>query len=454
MNIKIKTNNVSPLFSNSGTLSYDQVYNVLKTQIPEDDFIFTKRTPGSGFLQWDLPGEGWIALSKADPLIAADVIAEKELRFKHVMDIFGSQQLLAQKILTVPDNDFIFFRPKGNGLEIKITVWGYKYPTVVGGSSIVGRYAKKELQEVVVSFIYDGQLLPNYKFRINGFERVTDVDGHMVLGTLPVGQSYDISLSDGSNITLAVINGQREYSFDVTVFVSVVVVVNLDGRPLPDAVCEISYWGHTATIITDADGHATTSFPLDRMAGNCCVRVNEEIQQRLLQVPSNLFQFDLKGTNRELTPDPVPEPTPEPEPEPTPEPEPEPTPEPEPEPINHDGKIMVRVEDETGIPIGNTRIHFEQENHPEIKGQLDDNGIFYLDQGCYSTGCPLRVTLTINNKELPSIVFNLEDGENEYLLQAVSKKRGNMGWLEALLAIAGILACGITFIVIMEILSL
>ena len=47
MNIKIKTNNVSPLFSNSGTLSYDQVYNVLKTQIPEDDFIFTKRTPGS-----------------------------------------------------------------------------------------------------------------------------------------------------------------------------------------------------------------------------------------------------------------------------------------------------------------------------------------------------------------------------------------------------------------------
>ena len=147
------------------------------------------------------------------------------------------------------------------------------------------------------------------------------------------------------------------------------------------------------------------------MAGNCCVRVNEEIQQRLLQVPSNLFQFDLKGTDRELTPDPVPEPTPEPEPEPTPEPEPE--------PINHDGKIMVRVEDETGIPIGNTRIHFEQENHPEIKGQLDDNGIFYLELGCYSTGCPLRVTLNINNKDLPSIGFNLADVEYDYLLYAV-----------------------------------
>lgn len=91
---------------------------------------------------------------------------------------------------------------------------------------------------------------------------------------------------------------------------------------------------------------------------------------------------------------------------------------------------MVRVEDETGIPIGNTRIHFEQENHPEIKGQLDDNGIFYLDQGCYSTGCPLRVTLTINNKELPSIVFNLEDGENEYLLQAVSKNAVTWGGLK------------------------
>ena len=303
MNVKIIADNVYALFPNSGSLSYDQVYNVLGSQLTGADFIFTKRTPGAGYLQWDLPGDGWMPLSKADPLVAAEVKTEKELRFRHVMSAFGTQQVLAQKVLTVPDDDFVFFRPTATGgVEVKITVWGYKYPVVVGGSGFTDKIdPKPSVQEVVVSFLCDGQRLPGYEFTVNGYLRKTDDDGMKVLGELPIGNEYEVQTATGHKVTITVTEGRREYPVDVTDYVTVTVCVSLDGQPYPGAACHISYWNHDTTLTTGYDGCATTTLPLaNGHVEECTVVVDGERQQRILKVPSNLFQFDLKS------PEPVP----------------------------------------------------------------------------------------------------------------------------------------------------
>ena len=560
MNIKIKADNVYALFDRNSKVSYDQVYAILKKQLSDEDFIFTKRTPGSGFLQWDLPGEGWMPLTQADPLVTSEVVAEKERRFRRIMEVFGSQHAIAQKVLSVPDDSYIFYRPSANGgIEVKITVWGYKYPEKVGGGGLTGKMPPKEsTQEVAVSFIYDGKRLPAYDFRINGFARKTEADGLKILGKLPIGTSYEIETDNGHKVTITIVAGQRDYEIDVTNYVTVTVVVKKDGNPASETVCQLSYWGHSATLTTDAKGQATTTMPLDRSASDCMVNVEGENQRRPLTMPTTIFEFDLKTPEPEIPKEPIsPEPPKEPnrpkDPEMPGEPkepvvpdepkEPETPKEPdapeEPEtpkplrrfrpiiriegkegfigkrypirvtvggeskdyvsdeagevhlpeyeeglqmrvddllildnhetytlsadqlvyifhvpykPISSSPDIKIIVEDEDGHRMSGATIFFEQKDHPDTIGYLNDDGIFYIGFGDYATSVPLSVILTVMGEKWKPIVFELVEGENEYLLCAVRKASKWSRWLEILAAIGGLAATAATYCVVMAVL--
>jgi hypothetical protein len=108
MNIKIKSAGVFCLIGDD----YDRVYATLKKQLGEgDEQLFTERTPGHEYLQWELPGDGWIALSAGDPLMEQEVRKELLRRQQAVSSRFGKNQDMAQRILSVPDDSYVFTRP-------------------------------------------------------------------------------------------------------------------------------------------------------------------------------------------------------------------------------------------------------------------------------------------------------------------------------------------------------
>lgn len=327
MNIKIKASGVSCLIGDD----YDRVYATLKKQLGEgDEQLFTERIPGHEYLQWELPGEGWNSLSEGDPLMAQEVRQELLRRQQSVCSRFGANQEMAQRILTVPDDSYVYYKADDTGhLLIRLTAWGYRYPERIIGVDISGHQMPKDQVEFVrIHLLYDGKPMPCKDFRLNGFTRLTGEDGCMEVGELPVGYQMDIDV-DEQHHHVTVLPGQGDIRIDLTQFTSVEVQATIDGQPYAAATVSLSYYGHEMTLTTDATGRATAKLPRDPQGSICTVVLDNETQQLPLAGELTTFLFTLVSPK----PEPAPEPTPEPEPEPQPEPEPTPEPVPEPAPI-------------------------------------------------------------------------------------------------------------------------
>lgn len=334
MNIKIKASGVSCLIKED----YGRVYSALKKQFGEGSTqLFTERLPGHEYLQWVLDGDGWSTLADADPLMAGEVRREFVARQKMVFDRFGANQSMAQSVLTYPDDNYVFYRADANGqLDIKIAAWGYRHPERIEGEDVSGRFNRTEKEPVTITLQYDGQPLPNKAFRLNNYARMTDADGKLSVGDLPVGYQFDLEI-DGKKHHVSISQGNGSLVIDCTKQTTVEVHVLCNGQPYQGAAVSVSMGSRQLQLTTDAEGRATTSLPISLTQEPCTVSVENERQNKVLvEDGNNVFEFQL--IHEEPTPvipplvDPVPEPEPKPEPEPQPEPEPEPQPEPEPEP--------------------------------------------------------------------------------------------------------------------------
>ena len=341
MNIKIKSSGVACLIGDD----YDRVYTVLKKQFGEGATdLFTERKPGHEYLQWVLPGEGWTALSEGDPIMSGEVRRELVRREKLVADKFGSNTAMAQRVLTVPDDDYVFYKADGNGLiDIKLTAWGYRYPERVLGSEARATVEQPvKTVNVALKFVYDGQAMPEKTFRLNDFSRKADADGMFHIGELPVGYTFDVSVDKLPTRHFEIEDGSDTLVIDCTVFTRVEIDVHLNGTAFAGQNVGISYGKHETQLTTDATGHISAALPLGRNGEQCRVSIESEFQSKPLTEGSNIFTFNL--TAKEPEPEPMPEEpiqtpeAPEPESEPVPEepqtePKPEePSPEPEPQP--------------------------------------------------------------------------------------------------------------------------
>jgi len=294
MNVKIKAEGVYCLVPNN----YEQVYVQLKQALGQnEDFLFTERRPGAGYLQWDLPGDGWTSLKDGDPLTADEARRLLTQRRQAVAQMFGGNQELAQRIMTVPDDGYVYYKasPSG-GMLIKLTAWGYRYPERVGGGASSGSAkAKDKTEPVTITLLYDGKPVPNRTFSLNGFNRKTDEHGLFMAGDLPVGYQFDIEVSDvGVRQHVTVMPAQGQIQVDVTEFVSAQVRVMRDGKPAQGAQCRLVYMGRDMQLTTDVSGMATAKVPLDPTKGMCTVSVEGEQQQQQLVPPLTTFSFDLK----------------------------------------------------------------------------------------------------------------------------------------------------------------
>lgn len=336
MNNKIKAADVACLIDKN--VAYDQVYNSLKDVLPSDEsMIFAERTSGYGFLQWELPGEGWIPLDKADPIQGIEVKKKLEKRIQHVKDKTGDS-LLTQQILTYPDDSYVFYKITPTGqLLILLTAWGYRHPEKIESGSAGGNDTPSKIKEPVsLQFTYGGRPMAEKPFVLIGEERLekmTDANGAYPIGELPVGYRFDIEIN-GKKHHVTVEEGKGQICIDATVYATVEVKVTLDGQPYANVPVTLNYGGQQTMLIVDGQGKAMAQFPLWTEGQLCTVTINSESQSKPLSNVPTLFVFDFVTPEPEPESEPVPEPEPilEPLPDPIPEPEPEPIPEPNPEP--------------------------------------------------------------------------------------------------------------------------
>lgn len=291
MNIKIKSTGVFCLVGDD----YDKVFAVLRKQFGEsDEQLFAERIPGHGYLQWELPGDGWIALSKGDPLMELEVRKELSHRRQHIFAQFGNNQEMAQKVLSVPSDDYIYYKPDNAGrLLIRLTAWGYRYPERVQGGS-AGGVVEPEIpkEHVSISLIYGGKPLSDKQLRLNGFLRTSNKNGIVEVGDLPVGYQFDVEVnSQKQHVTVT--PGQGGIIIDLTEYVTVEVRASLDNAPYTGAQVALSYMGCNMQLTCDDKGCAVTKLPLDKDGSLCRVAIDDSTQQGVLKESVHVFVFQL-----------------------------------------------------------------------------------------------------------------------------------------------------------------
>lgn len=332
MNNKIRASEVACLID--GSEAYDKVYNSLKVVLPSDEeMIFAERESGHGFLQWNLPDEGWTSLDKGDALQTLEVKKALEQRMRHVKAKFGDNLQMAEKVLTFPDDSYVFFKYDVSGkLIILLTAWGYRHPIKIDGGFADGRFTPSQLKEPVsITILYDGKPLGEKPFRLNSMVKQTDADGSFVVGDLPLGYQFDLEVDD--NIQHVVVaEGKGHIVVDATVFTMLEVTATKDDQPYGDVPVAVCYGDQQLQIVTDMQGRATVQVPMSLDGQECKVTINGETQSKPLSGPITLFSFDFLTQSEPepaIIPEPVPTSSPQPEPvsEPIPEPIPEPTPE-------------------------------------------------------------------------------------------------------------------------------
>ncbi len=308
MNIKIKATGVACLIGDD----YDRVYTALKKQFGENEqTLFTERKPGHEYLQWVLPDEGWKPITEADPLMGNEIERELQRRKALVYEKFGSNQAMAQRILSVPDNSYVYYKATPNGLlDIKLTAWGYRYPERIGGSLVVGNIDNTKKRTLSLSFLDNGKGIPNMSFRLNGYTRTTDENGEYPIGDLPVGYQFDVDF-DGVHQHFVVKDTDDTFVFDCTKYGTVEVKVTQDGIPAEGVGVEVVYNDSVHNLQTDSSGSASVQVALGKNGFSCKVIVNEECQEKPFgDTDTNTFVFNLVSHKD----DPQPEHPKEPEP--------------------------------------------------------------------------------------------------------------------------------------------
>lgn len=289
MNVKIKAAGVSCLVGND----YEQVFSKLRKEFGEgDDLLFTQRTPGHQYLQWELPGDGWQKLSDSDPIMAQQVRQELDQRKQVVANRFGSNREFAMRLMTVPDESYVYYKPDAAGrLIIKLTAWGYRFPERVSTGRLTGREeAKDPTEHVELTLTYDGKPLPNKEFTLNGFNRKTDENGKLDIGDLPLGYSFDLGVN-GKNHPIDVAPGMGDLKIDLTEYVDIDVTVTKDGAPYVCAMVKVNYSGRVTDIATDAAGKASVQMPVALDGSLASVSVDDQLQQKAVEQPATSFTF-------------------------------------------------------------------------------------------------------------------------------------------------------------------
>jgi len=291
MNIKIKSTGVYCLLGDF----YDKTYTAIKNKYGDgENQLLAERVPGYGYLQWELPGNGWKKLTDCDPLMAAEVRKELASKKDIIRKGLGNDNDLAEKILSVPEESYIFYKPSESGkLLIRLTAWGYKYPEIVEGNNVEMVLPKEEYKEnVILNFNYAGKPIGNKNFLLNGFERITDTYGHYEVGALPLGYQFDVEIN-GIKQHVIVQKEKGNITIDLTRYAQVCIRALIGDKPYKGVVVTFSYDGNSSQLTCNEQGVANVKIPLALRTENntCAVSIDKSTLTKPLEEGDNEFVF-------------------------------------------------------------------------------------------------------------------------------------------------------------------
>lgn len=105
---------------------------------------------------------------------------------------------------------------------------------------------------------------------------------------------------------------------------------------------------------------------------------------------------------------------------------------------NQNRKIKVTILDEHEKPFVCDQVNFKQESpSSELTVSLDSNGSTFFEEDTFATNKDLTVSILGSKKKYDPIVFTLDEGEYEYILQ---EKNSRSSWRMILLQILAVIA--------------
>ncbi len=208
MQKQAKETDINRLVKNA---NYNELYRDLCTKYD----VFTEHAVRGNLIVWDLPGDGWTSLDKADPITQS--VTRNELA--RLQQNLPPNSIYA-KCFRTPGDSYIFVKNENNNLRIKLTAWGYIAPAWTGGVDAGGHTTPpSSMQHAVLKILRNGSPAANKPFAVlrpNGGSNhfATDAQGRFDFLSLPVGTSVNLEIN-GNRECFVVERGKTEYVINV-----------------------------------------------------------------------------------------------------------------------------------------------------------------------------------------------------------------------------------------------
>ena len=125
MNVKLYLNEIVRLIDSR--VSTEAVHKRLAPLAEQACLGLSMPQAGAGYLHWSLPGNDW----KPFPQAAEEekpVIALLYQQRKEQIMTANKQSPILEAALTIPAENFIYFRKNGTDYDLILVAWGYRYP--------------------------------------------------------------------------------------------------------------------------------------------------------------------------------------------------------------------------------------------------------------------------------------------------------------------------------------
>lgn len=281
--------------------SSEQLNNLFKEILTDDENIFASIDFGSGCYVWTLPsGYQWHKLSEAaDEDGVRNILSEKKSIIRRKLgQVLDSAQL--DSVLSVPSDDFIFYSKDESGrINVCLVAWDYQLPSKAevaeGGFKIP---VPPPRQDVRLIFKAADKPVPHYKCLMKTVsdsvaEKEADENGCLDLKGLCLGYNCSLkSLDKKRDFSFVVEDGKNLYVCDVTDELLIEVKVVKDGKDGIGIPVTVTYQGTDSEVVTDAYGVAeikVTYYP----DADVIVRVEEQVASVNTEYPKTRVEFEL-----------------------------------------------------------------------------------------------------------------------------------------------------------------
>ncbi len=258
MNVKLPVDQVKLLIDKN--VFNSRFCKQIATLGAQADLLFPEPQIGAGYLQWHLSGEGWRTFAACGE-DEKSVVAREYRRRRDAMKAVLKNSPIMDSILTIPTNEYIYFKENDGRTEIALAAWGYRFHNTAGTGELISYTTVETVQSVRIGFMWDKQLLSFLNFSLNNQPRQTFEDGLFYAEDVPVGKTYPIELSSGDVFSLTVEQNRADYIYDITRYFTACVRITRDGSAGNGKKCSIAFNGNVYDLVTDANGEALMRLP-------------------------------------------------------------------------------------------------------------------------------------------------------------------------------------------------